>query len=1188
MKPFEALTRSQFGAADSSTEDKLAEALQEVFDQLESDRPIDRESLLERYPEVYDDLVSCLDNLDFINQVAPQLADAENSKTSSRVQPLATLGDFRIVREIGRGGMGVVYEAEQLSLGRTVALKVLPFAAMLDKKQLDRFKNEARAAATLSHPNIVPVHAVGSERGVHYYAMQLVEGQSLSEVICEMRRTESNSDVSDLGGDQHPTMETISIAAISTERSSNPAAYFRSVASLGIQAAEALAHAHDSGVIHRDIKPGNLLLDDTGKLWVTDFGLARLENDSRMTATGDLLGTLRYMAPEQALAQRVIIDHRADIYSLGVTLYEMLTLQPVFQGDDRQALLKQIAFEEPTPPRRIDHSIPTDLECIVLKAIGKDPDDRYSTAKHLADDLERLLAGEPIVAKRRSITDRAFKWSLRHRSLAASLVLTLVVTSIVLSVSLFLVSREQSKSTAALRERNIALKDAEDNLVQSNLQRDRAERAVSLARNAISAFIADARRLKNVPQMSERERDYFVKAAALYDELEQSGLIDAGQIYESASAHCYLAVIYTKRAEYEAARPAFEHAIDGLNRLTNEFAEEPKYQSMLALTHSFYADYLMTQGELAGAESSYRTAIRLARTLVQNHSSNSEYRRDLQTYLNDLGGFLATNGNSEESEAIHREAVHVTQELVKCDPVHVLDLISAQARLARQLDAMDRDAEATPIYRQALTAARDLFRKSPTRECRALQARISKDLGELLCAIDRKEALSLLQFAIPELSKLIVESPTSPSYKTWLADAYKTRARLQFTANDEDKANQSITKAVELAMQLTHDYLDRVDYRKDLAVLYYNIANVLKDSGKGDQALEFYQNSIELSDSLVAIGPMVTMHQQIRAMGFYNMGTILAKDPSDASQDKAEDSWKRSLSIWRKLQNRHPNVAEYSARIGATLNNLAIFERKRKELQSATDMLEEAVRQQLAALQLKPGSKPYLEFLGNHYSLLALTKAATKEHESAAEYAEKIYVKTGDRDRAMDKLLYGIRIAVVQNLDDNEARSLACGQYAKRLESIVRDYVESKPDDITFQYESAYVFLNSQFPEVINPQLAAELIDACIRSDSENAKFKTLQGNAYFRMGRWLEAAEAISESNALDTAYRPMNEVFLAMALWRNGNRELAKEKLHQLTVWMASPEQVDTQDSDFQIVRTRYLREAHDLIESAEEPDP
>ncbi len=287
-----------------------------------------------------------------------------------------TLGDFRILREIGRGGMGVVYEAEQISLARRVALKVLPLAAVLDPRQLQRFQNEARAAASLRHPHIVQVYAVGCERAVHFYAMEFIEGQTLADVIAARRR-DSSALWPSLGLRLWPSLShpasssgTESQVAIDTVTSPAAAEIFRTVAHLGVQAAEALEHAHQMGVVHRDIKPSNLLIDPAANLWITDFGLAQTQAPGNLTMTGDILGTLRYMSPEQAQGQRQVLDHRSDIYSLGVTLYELLTLEPPFAANDRHVLIHQILDGLPRPPRELRRDIPRDLETIVLKAMA--------------------------------------------------------------------------------------------------------------------------------------------------------------------------------------------------------------------------------------------------------------------------------------------------------------------------------------------------------------------------------------------------------------------------------------------------------------------------------------------------------------------------------------------------------------------------------------------------------------------------------------------------------------------------------------------------------------------------------------------------------------------------------------------------------------------------------------------------
>jgi tetratricopeptide (TPR) repeat protein len=276
----------------------------------------------------------------------------------------------------------------------------------------------------------VPVYGVGCERGVHYYAMQFIEGSTLADLIAQQRGAPP-TEPPEAGAGAAASETTVPPAAQATSTAPRVAAYFRRVAEWGIQAAEALDCAHALGVVHRDVKPANLLLDATGRLWVTDFGLAQVQSDPRLTQTGDLVGTLRYMSPEQALARRVVIDHRTDVYALGATLYELLTLEPAFGGTDWQELLRQIAFEEPRPPRRVNKRIPAVLETIVLKALEKNPAERYATAQEMADDLERFLEDKPIRARRTPLHVWLARWARRHRALVAA-VAALLLTALVL------------------------------------------------------------------------------------------------------------------------------------------------------------------------------------------------------------------------------------------------------------------------------------------------------------------------------------------------------------------------------------------------------------------------------------------------------------------------------------------------------------------------------------------------------------------------------------------------------------------------------------------------------------------------------------------------------------------------------------------------------------------------------------
>ncbi|MGQ0633561.1 MAG: serine/threonine protein kinase [Planctomycetaceae bacterium] len=477
---------------------RVIEVVEEYLGKLEQGLHPDYDEYLRRYPEFAEAVARCLEGLDIVRKAMPtqpalDAADEPGRGLISGVEGQAgPLGDFQIVRELGRGGMGIVYEAIQISLGRRVALKVLPFASTFDSRQLQRFKNEAQAAALLHHTHIVPIYAVGCERGVHFYAMQLIEGQSLAVIIRQLREqsgagsgaTGSQRDSQNamaLGGgleqgaraaELRPAHElalsTLNVsAALTTGASLTSTGYFRKIARLIVQAAEALEHAHQLGVVHRDVKPANLLVNASGNLWVTDFGLAQLQADNGLTRSGDLLGTFRYMSPEQTSGQRAVLDHRTDIYSLGATFYELLTLEPVFDGETRQELLYQILHQEPRLPRQVNRAIPVELETIVLKALSKTPADRYATAAEMAADVQRYLDDQPIKARRPSLVDRVRKWSRRHPSAVIATALLSVVVAVSLLISNRLISREQERTTEALQRETSRAHAAEAQLQQA-------------------------------------------------------------------------------------------------------------------------------------------------------------------------------------------------------------------------------------------------------------------------------------------------------------------------------------------------------------------------------------------------------------------------------------------------------------------------------------------------------------------------------------------------------------------------------------------------------------------------------------------------------------------------------------------------------------------------------------------------
>lgn len=584
-----ATARTSKGAGDEDP--RLTAAREAYVQERKAGRIPSRKEFLARYPELADQLAG----LEFLHSDAFQNTDECATLQFSgdhRLAPHATLGDFQLIRQIGHGGMGVVYEAEQLSLGRKVAVKVLPFAAMLNKQHRKRFHNEARAAATLDHPNIVPVYFVGQERGIHFFAMHLIEGQSLAELIEGLRGISTNHPPSlplasqqeatvgrgsrghareTLSGPVSPTppkrgltnrepkalaadVQAITVvtskpdasvngsevktdssdlleeqcqkvvpsvhetevqsdfqSAVSTQRSERPNEFFQTAARLGAEAAEALEHAHQLGILHRDIKPGNLLIDSTGKLWVADFGLATIEHDETLTRTGGVVGTAAYMSPEQA-SDSHRIDGRSDVYSLGATLYELLTLRR-YRSDDLTVTTSSGRPDHGVEsPNRMHATVPVDLETIVIKALASDPSDRYQSAHAMADDLRLFIDGREIKARRLTLVQRFVRWLRCHQKLTTAAIVASFLVITVFGTAMSVYSRKLSNHA---RQLGLALADARDSRIEAEQQTklaqsrlERAERSEQLALQSEQAAKESELFARKMSYRSDTQRAY--------------------------------------------------------------------------------------------------------------------------------------------------------------------------------------------------------------------------------------------------------------------------------------------------------------------------------------------------------------------------------------------------------------------------------------------------------------------------------------------------------------------------------------------------------------------------------------------------------------------------------------------------------------------------------------------------------
>lgn len=634
----------------------------------------------ERYPELADEIRDLFPTIAAVEQVKVPKEELHFGRASLGTPRPERLGDFRIEREIGRGGMGIVYEAEQESLGRRVAVKVLPKLAILEPKQVERFNREARTAAGLHHTNIVPVFGVGQQDGFHYYVMQCIEGVGLDRVLARLKRDGASSDSDDLaqiargilhsgdrstdtqpnGLESETPQESAPLDAASrpteplpvrattpdvdrprppTDGAPPPSSagidakgwsYYGAVARLGVQVADALEYAHTKGTLHRDIKPANLIIDTENVVWVADFGLAKALEQDDVTRTGDVVGTPAYMAPEQLQGRA---DRRSDVYSLGMTLYELVALRPAFLDANRSRLLQRIAGEEPPRPSQFRPGIPRDLETIVLKAVAHEPGRRYASAAELAGDLRCFLEDRPIQARRATAAERMWRWCRRNPVVAG-----LTVAAATLLVLVAVVA-------------SIGYAYASSALAGEQEQRKRAEDTAKLAVEVLDGIY---------------ERFAPGDAESTSDSADQDGDAEKPVLSEGAAAVLEdLLVFYDRLAEQqEGASPYLEE---------------------VALANWRVGDIRRHVDQSEQAIAAYRRALDLYEKLDQA-STDRHYVAEIATIHNELGLAAHWAGQFGVSREAHQTALQLLEEATEAG----IDTPEVQSELDRTRDFIER------------------------------------------------------------------------------------------------------------------------------------------------------------------------------------------------------------------------------------------------------------------------------------------------------------------------------------------------------------------------------------------------------------------------------------------------------------------------------------------------------------------
>jgi serine/threonine protein kinase/tetratricopeptide (TPR) repeat protein len=831
---------------------------------------------IDRHPSLANEIREVFPAMAMMEKIALADESLEGDPTGaparSKVPPLEQLGDYRILREIGRGGMGIVYEAEQVSLGRNVALKLLPPQILRDAKQRHRFEREARSAAKLHHTNIVPVFGVGEHDETPYYVMQFIQGLGLDEVLNELKRIKAGSgqpasaagadelngsrrdvtaadiarslmtgrfdgdvatgestDALDPDGtsplDESPGMaggpavlpttpsasgrlaDSFSLSSSSVSILGNNQAhagrrakakkptYWQGVARIGVQVADALEYAHKQGILHRDIKPSNLLLDTRGTVWVTDFGLAKASDQPNLTHTGDILGTIRYMPPEAFEGKSGV---EGDVYSLGLTLYELLTFRPAFGEKERGRLVHQVTTETAERLCRLNPEVPRDLETIVHKAIEREPGHRYATAGELATDLQRFLDDEPIQARRATPAEQLLRWSRRNPGIAALSGILSAVLIAVAAVCLVVAGRMAVLARAAdvaaraaegarsleAEQRRLAEKargEAEASAAEADAQRRLAEANLATARGAVDEYLTKVTesRLLSVPGLQPLRQDLLESALNFYEDfLKQRG--------RDPSLRSALAAVHRK-----------------VGRINAELGRKPE------------------------AEAAFRSAATLYEALVKDTPGDAEALEGLAESRLGLAGAL---GNVDAAQPLLLEAAELDEKLVAQRPGET----RLREGLARAFQALgdhalfntqgtaaspvDRVREALKWYLKAREIEASLIRDHP--EEPAHQYGFAQNLGQIaiaLCRLGRHQDETIVRpLAIEHARAACERSPQAVEYGRLYADLNVLQGNNLFSQNRLDEGKRDYERGIEADLKLVRDNPAIPDLLSDL------------------------------------------------------------------------------------------------------------------------------------------------------------------------------------------------------------------------------------------------------------------------------------------------------------------------------------------------------------------------------------
>lgn len=860
--------------------EKIMEILDLYLQGLERGEPLNLSLALQATPELEDPVRRYLQQLDLLHGAAAEIRnDAFAAGGASGIDTQGEhqrLGDFTLIREIGRGGMGLVYEAIQESLGRRVAIKLLPMAALFSPTQVARFRNEAQAAAQLQHPNIIPVYAIGSEKGIHYFAMPLVEGLSLDALIAE---------------EQSPPPSPTPTHAWLLKQKKSPGGILMAKVRLIIQAAHALHAAHEVGIVHRDIKPSNLMLDTTGKLFVADFGLARIVSENNLTKTGELIGTMRYMSPEQAIGDPTQVDHRTDVYSLATTLYELLTLETAVQGEEGAALLQAIQLPI-IPLRRRLPDAPRDLSTVLDKALAKDKQHRYLTAKAFAEDLQCVVEGKPTLAKPPTPLQMAGNWVGRHERAVAT---SLILGSIGLLLSMILLGtfawmQQVSRGNFLRSEQH--LKQARDVVDLFGTQFTDQLASVpgaepirqAMLRESLNYHLAFAENASNAPELQQDLALTLFRIGSLTRELDSAA--EALPYFRNASRN-FASIQSASHGRFGWSQAWAQNE----GALALALADTDAIQEGIAVLK-----HLIVQLQKLPSPSPNLDDLR---------SSPTQRQLELARAFNHAGLLVWRAGQEQEGLALLEEAwKQVQSQPPHLEPNEIIDFLSLAAAIRENMASIfesSRPSRAAELFAESLALQEQRDQKLGIDLPSPMKARTLNSLASAeRLAKNSDAAIQHFQAAIDIQKELVQASPQKTTLRRDLALSYNNVGLAFIDRLNFDQASNSLLEAKSILSELHQKYPDDLELAAGLSTTYNNLGLLDERRQRDPDAAGWYVQAINLQKRSLQLAPNSTKHRELLSTELANFSRLQRRAQQwDEAMNMAvdyRDLWKDSPS----------------------------------------------------------------------------------------------------------------------------------------------------------------------------------------------------------------------------------------------------------------------------------------------------